>query len=466
VLEPLSIKDILAASGGHFEGESHVPLQVGGISTDSRTIRPGDLYAPLVGKKFDGHAFLGQALRSGAAVALAAKSALESLRNESDVDMSRVIVVDDTLAAYHQIAAHYRRKFDIPVVGITGSNGKTSTKDLAAAVLATHFEHVLKTPENLNNEFGVPQTVFRIDEATGAAVIEMAMRLQGEIRPLARIAYPRVAIITNIGEAHLERLGSRENIADTKAEVLEEMDPGGTAILPRDSEFFDRLAGKARGKVLSFGIHEASDVRVLSSEPQGMRALHVVLDLCGTRVDLSAPVIGLHNATNLAAAVAAGHVLGISMHRLKSFAMNFQSSGRRLEPTSTKSGFMILNDVYNASPASMRAALETLRALPARGRKAAILGDMYELGPEEVAMHRAVGRLAASSVDLLVTVGSLGEEIARAGAEESTSPVRHAADRADAAAIVRDWAREGDVVLVKASRGMHLDEVVRLLEEP
>lgn len=461
VLEPLTIDEILEATGGQFaEPPASTPPPIAGISTDTRTIRPGELYLPLAGKNFDGHRFAAQALQNGAAFTLAARDAVARV----EADLRRTIVVDDTLASYHSLAAHYRRKFPIPVVGITGSYGKTTTKDLMAAVLSTHYAGVIKTAANLNNEYGVPQTIFRIDGNTGAAVIEMAMRGREQIRPLAAITQPQVAIITTIGEAHLELLGTVEAICDAKAELLSVLAPNATAVLPRDSQWYDRLAAQAPCPIVSFGFDPRADVRVVEAAPEGVEGQRVRLDVRGAALALHLPLPGAHNAVNLAAAVAAALAFGLPLAPIERFPEHLETSGRRHEVVRAASGYDILNDAYNAGPASMHAALDTLAGLPVQGRRGAVLADMLELGPGGPAFHREIGAHAATRVDFLVTTGTLGALMAEAAREAGLSGVRHAESRDEAAELVERWARPGDVVLVKASRGMQLDEVVRILQ--
>lgn len=469
MLEPLTMDEVLEATGGRVAagvddakvGPHSLPNRIIGVSTDSRSLRPGELYLPLQGKNFDGHQFVNDALAHGAAAALSTRQALQRVPS----DPQRTILVDDTLSSYHRLAAYYRRKFTLGVVGITGSFGKTTTKDLMAALLSTHFPNVLKTSANLNNEFGVPQTILKIDSSTGAAVIEMAMRGREQIRPLARIAQPQVGIVTNVGEAHLELLGSLEAICDAKAELLDEMGTDSCAVLPRDSQWFDRLVGHARGRVISFGFDPRSDVRVVEAIPQGVAAQRVRIDVQGTMLTLHLPLPGPHNACNLAACIAGARILGIPMSRLEDFPQFLETSGRRNEMVLAAGGWHIMNDAYNAGPSSMKAALNTLAAFPVHGRRAAVLADMLELGPRAAEFHRDVGAHAAGIVDYLVTLGELGRTLSDAAraAGMPANAVMHVDDRATAARAIEAWARPGDVVLVKASRGMQLDEVVRTM---
>jgi UDP-N-acetylmuramoyl-tripeptide--D-alanyl-D-alanine ligase len=461
-LEPLTLDEILQATGGHAGGAQPLPQRFTGISTDTRKIQPGELYMPLVGKNFDGHSFIEQALQKGAAAALAAADRLLGPPPDN------VILVDDTLQSYHAIARYYRNKFNIPVVAVTGSNGKTTCKDIIAGLLSTHYDHVLKTPENLNNEYGVPQTVLSIDGRTRAAVLELAMRASGEIRQLARIVGAQVGVITNIGEAHLERLGSRDAIADAKGELLEELEPDGVAVLPCDSDFYSHLAAKHRGRIISFGRHPHSEVRVTATRPLGLEGMTVELTIDSQTFDVKVPLYGPHNAVNLAAGVAVMRALNLPLDRLEQFSEHFTPSGRRLELLRSARGFYVFNDAYNASPASMEAALQTLAGLRVEGRRIAVLGDMKELGPQEAEMHREVGRRAAGVLDTLITVGDLGALIAE-GARAVGMPLTgiHAvADRERASELLRGMVAPGDVVLVKASRAVALDQCVNDLMNP
>lgn len=459
----LTLSEVLAACRGRFMEPCRGPERLAGLSTDTRTLGPGFLYVPVVGQRFDGHQFVRAALDAGAVASLVSEAMAGRVRDEQDVDPGRLIVVDDTLEAFHRLAAAHRRKFDIPVVAVTGSIGKTSTKDLLAALLATRYPSVIKTAENLNNEFGVPRTVFRINPATGAAVIEMAMRASGEIRQLARIVGAQVGLITTIGESHLERLGTVQAIADAKGELVEELAPGGVAVLPRDSEWYGHLAHKARGRVISFGKHPQADVRVVAVRPLGFTGSEADLEVGGRLHRFTVPQMGEHNVVNFAGAVAALTALGHDAGDLVDFARHFEPTGRRLEVVGAPQGWQIVNDVYNASPASMGAALATLAALEVPGRRIAVLGDMFELGPQERVMHAEVGRKAAPLLDFLVTVGNLASEISRGAREAGMAPDRivHVPDSQQAVEVVRGLLAPGDVVLVKASRGMQLDTVVK-----
>lgn len=460
MLEPLTVDEILEATGGRFAAPpSDDVTAVTGISTDTRSLQPGELYLSLTGKNFDGHAFAPQALNRGAAYVMAAREALA----RCEADHGRTIVVDDTLSSYHRIAAHYRGKFRLPVVAITGSYGKTTTKDLMAAVLTTHYPCVLKTAANLNNEYGVPQTLLRIDHATRAAVIEMAMRGRDQIRPLATITRPDIGIITTIGEAHLELLGSLEAICDAKAELLTQLAPNACAVLPRDSAWYDRLASQTPCRIVTFGRDPRADVRLLEAVPEGVEGQRVQLEVKGVALTLHLPMPGPHNAMNLAATVAAAVELGIPLTALERFPDFLETSGRRHEIVHAAGGFELINDAYNAGPASMHAALDTLSEVPVEGRRGAVLADMLELGPTGPDYHRAVGEHAARAVDFLITTGTLGRCIAEAATAAGLAQVFHAPDRAAAAQRAAEWARPGDLVLVKASRGMQLDEVVKTL---
>ncbi|HEY3999528.1 MAG TPA: UDP-N-acetylmuramoyl-tripeptide--D-alanyl-D-alanine ligase [Candidatus Xenobia bacterium] len=447
----LTLQDVIFATGGVPEARlPALSTGVRGVTTDSRRVRAGELFVPLRGERFDGHRFLAQALGDGA-VACLSEEAFEG----------PVVRVGNTLAAYQALARWHREQFpQCAVVAVTGSNGKTLTKDLLAHLLS-QSRPVIKTPANLNNEIGLPQTLFLIGEGTEAAVVEMGMRGRGQIAELAAIARPQVGVITTIGEAHLELLGSREAIADAKAELVEGLAPGGTSVLPRDNPYYERLRAKASGPVLTFGSHAEADVRVVAFEPLGWHGSRVRVSVTGQELTVDFPLLGRHLVDNLLAALAACRALGAP---LKLDLSKFEASGQRLEPVRTGRGMAVINDAYNASPTSVRGALELLPHLPCQGRRIAVLGDMLELGPVEVSAHEDVGRMAARvGVDVLVAVGERSRRMAEVFGE-SGRPVVRAAHAAQAVDEVLKLVRPEDLVLVKASHSIGLEAVVEALQ--
>jgi UDP-N-acetylmuramoyl-tripeptide--D-alanyl-D-alanine ligase len=429
-----------------------------GIVTDSRAIRAGQCFVALLGERFDGHDFLVDALEAGAAGAVVARVP-EGL--ERRFPAAFIVAVDDTLKALGDLARFHRRRFQMPVIGITGSTGKTTTKDMTTAILS-HRGPIAATPENFNNEIGVPLGLLSLAPEHIAAVIEMAMRGAGEIAYLSGVAQPTIGVVTNVGLSHLERLGSPQAIADAKGELVEAVGEG-TAVLNADDPFFERLARRARGPVVRFALAAEADVRasgVTSSEEGTRFRLHCRAG--ETDVSLAAP--GRHQVMNALAAAAAAMVAGAALDDVTAGLRAFSAARGRAQVIGSERGFRILNDCYNASPASTEAALELLADLGAR-RRVAILGDMLELGPTAPELHRAIGEHAAEAgVDLLVAVGDLGRWIAE-GARAAMPPerVRWTASADEAASWALECLGPGDVVLVKASRAMAFERITRRL---
>ncbi|BFU95432.1 MAG: UDP-N-acetylmuramoyl-tripeptide--D-alanyl-D-alanine ligase [Nitrospira sp.] len=437
------------------------------ISTDSRSIRRGDLFVALQGERFDGHEFVAAAFAQGAIGAIVHDQYRPPASKRQDSrSVPFLLGVRDPLFAYQQLAMHHRSRFEIPVVAVTGSNGKTTTKEMTAAVLGRRWR-TLKTEGNYNNRIGVPHTLFKLTRRHQAAVVEMGVDARGQTTRLCEIVRPTVGIITNIGPDHLEFFGSMEGSAQAKAELLDLLPADGTAVLNADDPYFDYLASRARSRVVSFGLSEKADVR----------AARVTFDVkSGTRFDLLLPgkgrpvgvtmkVHGAHNVLNALSAAATGFALNLSGATISEGLATFRPAAMRSQVISHH-GVQIINDCYNANPASMKAAIELLaKWAPARTR-VAVLGDMLELGAQTKAFHREVGSfLAGRDVARLIACGSLGREIAE-GARQGGMPaaaITEVADAAAAADLLRMEVRQGDVVLVKASRGMKLEQVVQRL---
>ena len=359
-----SLDLVARATGGDLSPFSG--LELTGISTDTRSIQPGNLFVPLVGPDFDGHDFVEKA---GAAATLWARPGAGP-----SIPFVRV---QDTLQAYQDLARFYRRQLAVPIVGVTGSAGKTTTKELCAAVLGARYS-VHKTAKNFNNEIGVPRTLLALEPQHEVAVVEMAMRGAGQIRELARLADTRVALITSIGEAHIELLGSREAICDAKGELLEELRPGSTAVLPAENEFFERLRARTRCEVISFAVDGPADVRCLRHESRGVHGWHLEVDVLGRRSTLDFPAPGRHNLSNLMGVLAVAALFGVTAEDAATAIASFRGAELRMEVLTLEDGVVLLNDSYNASPAAMEGALEVLAT--AHGRRLAVLGDMLELG--------------------------------------------------------------------------------------
>jgi UDP-N-acetylmuramoyl-tripeptide--D-alanyl-D-alanine ligase len=441
------------------------------ISTDSRSVRRGDLFVALRGDRFDGHEFVPAVLAQGAAGAIVhdeyrLPSHSAAVRRIEERPVPFLFGVRDPLFAYQQLATHYRSRFHIPVVAVTGSNGKTTTKEMVAAVLSQRWP-VLKTEGNFNNRIGVPNTLLRITARHRAAVIEMGVDQQGQTTRLCEIVRPTIGVITNVGPDHLEFFGSMEGSAQAKAELLDLLPSDGMAMLNADDPYFDYLAARAQCRVMSFGFSEMADVRatrVTSDARHGTTfRLHLPGKIRSTIVRIK--VHGSHNVTNALAAAAVGAGLGLSGSRIAQGLGRFRPAAMRSQVV-IHHGVHFINDCYNANPASMKAAVQLLAQWSPARERIAVLGDMLELGPETARMHREVGQfLATQGLSRLIVCGILGRDIAE-GARQSgmaRALINEAVDAAAAADQLKKIVRQGDVVLVKASRGMKMEQVLHAL---
>jgi UDP-N-acetylmuramoyl-tripeptide--D-alanyl-D-alanine ligase len=414
----------------------------------------------LAGEHFDGRTFADAAIRAGAA------GALVQAQSWNRPAARPVLGVPDTLLAYQQLAAHHRSRLAIPLVAVTGSNGKTTTKDMVACVLG-ELGSTLKTEGNLNNRIGVPQTLLHLTERHRAAVIEMGVDRKGQTARLCEIARPTIGIITNIGPDHLEFFGTLEASAHAKAELLDWIAPEGAVVLNADDAYFDYLASRAACPVLSFGLSPRAQVRATDIETDPRRGTTFKLTLPertrSTKVVL--PAHGTHNLLNALSAAAVGHLLGLSGAAIARGLAEFKPAVMRSQ-VRVWNGITIINDSYNANPASMKAALALLAQMGAGNRTIAVLGDMLELGPQAAAMHREIGAyLAEAGIAYLIACGPLGQGIAEGAraAGMAGQRIREAVDSAAAAAILKLLVHAGDVVLVKGSRGMKMERVIEKL---
>lgn len=467
-MEALSAKVLADACGGSLvRGPGEALLER--VCTDSRQVQPGDLFVALKGPRFDGHDFVDSALAKGARGVLVERGRVGELPEGSYAAMA----VDDTLAALQRLAGWYRQRLHAWVVAVTGSVGKTTTKEMVAAVLA-QTGPTIKAPASFNNEVGVPLTILMAGPDTRALVLEIGMRGPGQIRHLAGLARPMVGVVTNVGESHVGLLGSVEAIARAKAELVESLPPGGFAVLNADDERVRAMAGVVPSgvRVLTFGVRRSDcDVRVENVRGGGLSGTTFELAHAGRRVSCRLGVPGRHMVANAAAAAAAAIACGLDLETAATGLARFTGAAMRMEVVHTADDVVILNDAYNASPASMRAALDALERVCAeeRRRAVAVLGDMLELGELSLQAHRHIGEEAARrGVDLLIAVGEMAGEMAAgardAGAGEEMAVIL-AADAEQAAAVARRHVRPNDAVLVKASRAVGLEAVVRALVE-
>ncbi|HAA90418.1 MAG: UDP-N-acetylmuramoyl-tripeptide--D-alanyl-D-alanine ligase [Thermoanaerobacterales bacterium 50_218] len=453
-MKPLPLIEVTKAVNGRLLSGT-TESRVTGVSIDSRAIREGDLFFAFPGKRVDGHNFVEQALRKGAIGAVVSKRV--PIKTEKPL-----ILVEDTLKALQDLARYYRSILSVPVVAVTGSTGKTTTKDLIAAVLGVRYQ-VHKTEGNQNNEIGLPLTILRATNHHQLIVVELAMRARGEIAELAEISKPCVGVITNIGKTHLEKLGSQAEIAEAKGELLAFLPPDGCAVLNGEDPWQRFLANRVPGEVIFYGEDEEFPVRAQDVKLRGLEGIDFLLQTPAGKASCFLPLPGKHNLLNALAAASVGHWFGLAAEEIREGLVKARVTGMRLEVKKGIRGSRIIDDTYNASPDSVKAALQLLAAVGEKRRAIAVLGDMYELGPYEVPGHREVGETAASlHIDYLFTVGTLAEEIAQ-GARAKGMPserIRSFADKQEVLAFLEGFLENGDLVLVKGSRALHMEEIV------
>jgi len=424
-----------------------------GVSTDSRTVREGELFFALPGERVDGHDFVLAALQRGAAAAVVSRE-LPLPSEYAD----RVLLVPDTLRCLGQSANAWRRKWGGKVVGITGSNGKTTTREMVHHLLSAHLP-CKRSPKSFNTSVGVPLTLFQVEPQDKALVVEMGTNAPGEIAELAAIAEPDMGVITCIAETHLEGLGSVEGVANAKAELLDALGPGKTAFLNADDEWFDFLAARHRGRVVAYGFGPKAQFRADGVVPADGNYAYL---LGGIPVRLNIP--GKHNVLNSLAALAVARQFEMDPLQAIERLAGFRLPEMRFQVEHIQ-GVCVAFDCYNANPGSMRSALETFREISAPGRKVAVVGDMLELGPASEKLHETLGsHIAQSGVDALWAVGRYGSAVARAA--ESTGlrgVVRHNEQFEAVAEEICEYLKPGDALLVKGSRGMRLERLVEKL---
>lgn len=447
----LTVENVLKASGGVLL-QGNPTARIREISIDSRTIKKGDIFLAVKGERYDGHSFVADAFRKGAVGAVVSKKVKESGKKPS------IIYVGDTVKALQDIAHFHRRKFEIPIVAIAGSNGKTTTKDMLSQIFSQRMK-VLSSEKSFNNEIGVPLTLLRLSSEHQIAVMEIEMNELGGIAALSALSCPTGAIITNTGHTHLKFFNSLDEIAASRGELLESIGEGGTSIVNVDDARKELFFQKAKGKVVTFGIKEQADFQGKITEDSGWATSFILND--AVEIKLSVP--GYGNLYNALAAAAAAAVFGMSLEEIKSGIEKFSSSSARMEVLS-KGALRIINDTYNANPESMSMAINVLASVPTRGRKVAVLGDMLELGVWSNTLHHDIGRLlAASKIDVLVTVGSeaayITEEVSDSGNKEVFIwDTTEEAEKKIARIIKPD-----DLILVKGSRALKMEKIIDVL---
>lgn len=433
--------------------------KVEGVSTDSRQIKKGEVFFALKGERFDGHDFVGAALAGGAVAAVVA-------RRTEGISRGGLILVPDPLKALQDLALYHRQTvFKGELIGITGSSGKTTTKNLVARVLEAKFK-VWKSPGNFNNEIGLPLTLLNLNPEHQVVVVEMGMRGRGEIASLCRLARPTAGVITNIGTAHLGRLGSVENIALAKRELLEALPQGGLAVLNGDDPWCRRLPEGLPVRAVFYGLENQAAFQARDIRMRGLEGVEFVVRFPEGEAKVRLPVPGKHNVLNSLAALAVGYFLGVEMDDMVEKLLEWPAESMRQEFLPGPRGSLIYNDTYNANPESVLAALEVLKELP--GRKIAVLGDMLELGEKAPELHRKVGKqVLEAGITVLVTVGELALEIA-AGALDSGMPKEQVFSflhPREAGQFLAHYLQPGDVALLKGSRAVKLEQVLEELKE-
>ncbi|HWP49709.1 MAG TPA: UDP-N-acetylmuramoyl-tripeptide--D-alanyl-D-alanine ligase [Candidatus Limnocylindrales bacterium] len=457
------IDNILTATQGRLLQE----LKTGepdGFSIDSRTLKPGQVFIALIGERFNGHDFILEALQKGAkGVILSDETSFHRLQREALNPDFFVIQVEDTLRALQNLAHFYRMQYrHIPLIGVTGSNGKTTVKEMIASILSQRYI-TLKSQGNWNNLIGLPLSLLSLTDAHGAGVLEMGMSKAGEIKRLAEIAEPDVGIITNISGAHLEFFDSIEAIMKAKVELIQSLPLNGVAVLNADDTFFPSMVQEVRCKLITFGINWEANVSATDIILSENKTYTFNLRINGGKCSITLPVMGYHNIYNALAAAAATHALGLNLSEIQRGLENFQSAPMRMETISHK-GILILNDAYNANPSSMKMALKTLKEIPGVGRKIAVLGDMLELGRWSEMAHKGVGEAVADlGIDLLWVLGPYSQFIALGAREKGMEPNRIflADSHEQIIEKLQHELKEGDTVLIKGSRGMKMEKIVK-----
>ena len=460
----MTVKDVIKICKGELIcGSENTEIEE--VTQDTREVKEGYTYIGMKGEHRDGNLMYEEAVKNGAKVCVLQKASVENKINAKEVQEkypnTSIILVEDTKTALQQMATYKRSLYNIPVIGITGSVGKTSTKDIIASVMSKKF-NTLKTLGNYNNQIGLPLTILRLKDQD-AMVIEMGMSQKGEISNLSKIAKPTVAVITNVGTAHIGNLGSRENILRAKLEILDGLQDGGTLVINNDNDmlhnWYENEAPKNL-KIITFGMENKSDIMpydiVLSENGSTYK-----INLDGKTYSVNVTVGGNHFVLNSLCAIAIGRLFSIDMQDILEGIANFELTKRRMQVEKNRDGITIINDCYNANYDSMKAALDYLGKINAN-TKIAVLGDMLELGDFSKSLHQKVGEeVARNKIDILITVGELAKEIAKTAEENGLDRknIIICSTNEEAVEQIKKTAQKGDAVLLKASNGMNFQEI-------
>ena len=426
------------------------------VTTDSRKVAPGEVFFALKGESFDGHNFVEDALKQGAAGAV-----IEDDINPFPHGNKILIKVPSTLEALGSLALSWRKSFpDLRLAAVTGSNGKTTTKEMTWSILSRHH-NVLKNTGNFNNLIGLPQTLLQLNNDHDMSVVELGMNDFGEIRRLSQIACPDVGAITNIGRAHLEKLGGIEGVAKAKGEIVESFGQDNIFVVNADDPRITRIAESISCQKCRFGINaENLDIRASNIVSNDVSSISFNLDIRGDMLSLRIKGIGLHNVMNAMCASGIALSMGCGLNEIKAGLEGFTPTEMRLQVIETTRGFKLINDAYNANPDSMTSAIDELVRLKGRGRAIAVLGDMLELGESSEEQHRAIGRyLSQAGIDYVITMGKFGSSILEGAGGQFNGIYAESYDQAGE--VLKETAKAGDLVLVKGSRGMRMEEVIK-----
>lgn len=459
-----SLNDVLKATAGTLV--SGLPETFfHGISTDSRSIKKGNLFVALKGDQFDGHDFLKAVIKEGAVGILAHDEG--KINQIPSGSISSVIKVVDTQVALGDLAQAWRKKFNIPVIGLTGSSGKTTTKEMIAAILGRE-KNILKTEGNLNNLIGLPQTIFRLNAKHEIMILEMGTNIRGEIKRLTQIAQPNIGLITNIGPAHLAGFGSVDVVTEEKKDLFFNMPPSGIAIINLDDKAVATSNEQWRGAKVTFSMSPNADISVKDIEKNGARGVSFNLVIDGNAQKVEMKIVGLHHVYNAMAAAAVAFATGIDQKTIAEGLAAFRPFSGRMEMIKLHNGSFLLDDSYNANPASVREALMTLKDLKTNRNGFVFLGDMLELGVESEEMHRKIGMLMATiGVNALFLQGDFSKITAGGAQEGGLSPenIFFLSDKENGIDYLKKHLKKGDWILVKGSRGMKMERIVAQIRD-
>ena len=456
----LFVEEVLRATGGKLlQGEANVSFR--GISIDSRTVAEGELFIALRGSRFDGHHYALEALEKKAGGMVIEEDKVGDIR-WNGYRPRVVVTVQDTLRALGNLARERRRKYHTPLVALTGSNGKTTTKEMISACIETAFP-ILKTEGNLNNLVGLPLTLLNLTEKEKVVILEMGMNVPGEVRRLTEIAEPDVGLITNIEKVHLQGMGSLERIKEEKGELFRRMRKDGTILVNQNDPRVVDLAREFPGPKITYGVENPADVMARDVHLRGTEGTSFTLILGREEMEITLPLLGRHFVPNALSAIAVARHFGIEMKKIKETLDHFQPFSMRMEIIHLEGGKTLINDTYNANPKSMEMALETLTGVKGKGRAIAVLGDMLELGDFAVEAHQHLGeKIRKLSIDLLIALGEKAPVVVEWAIRHgfASEKTRIVESHSEAISILKQVTQDGDWILVKGSRGMTMEKIV------